>query len=238
MTWYGPPYDGILIVEAIIWFILTGYVLYLVGKTKLTHVEKFRKRFALGIVLILVSFSTLIVTRDLLTLPEAMNSISQVVVVLILISAQIAFLSALFDLDKYIDSIINIGMKRRKLIVALCAIPPPIVFFLLSISADMEFLTFIVIAFTPFIYYIFYYICFFCVVIDREMISLKIRMMFYFAWGFGFATMAQFLQVQFLNLSEGLVLVLYDLFYLMMLVFLIVGYIDFKNRIKQIQENM
>ena len=233
MTVYGQPYDGILLVIAIIWFILTGYVLYLVAKTKLTHVEKFRRRFALGILLILGAFSTFIITRDVLTLPEAITTISEIVVAFIVISAQIAFLSALFELDKYIDSVISIGMERRKLIVGLCAIPLPIVFFLLSLVLQEFSLLFV---FTPFPYYVFYYICFYCIVLDQELKPLKIRMMGYFASGFGLATLGQVLQM--LNINEGLKWVLYDFFHFLFFVFLILGYINFKNRIKQIQESL
>ncbi|MHA1382896.1 MAG: hypothetical protein ACTSR3_03960 [Candidatus Helarchaeota archaeon] len=63
-------------------------------------------------------------------------------------------------------------------------------------------------------------------------------MMGFFGTGFMFVTAAQILGIFYAMLNEAFYWIIFNLLYLLLALFLIIGYIDFKNRIVQINTDI
>ena len=232
----GPEFFIAGYVLMVLWSILFINLISLIIRTKLTYVEGFRKNFLAGIILLLIQSATYIVVlygfSDFFFL-ESVNFMS-INVVTILISAGLV-IRGLTNLNNYLDSIIG-GKEERSYLKTLI------------ISVILSVINLIVIIFMPgfhptsitlyiavTIMVIFHlYISISSFYLHQDLKDLKINMMLYFGIGYLFLT-PMLLLTRFLQHDWALFYMSLNYFYLVFITFLIIGYLNFKNRIVKIQ---
>ncbi|MHA1378059.1 MAG: hypothetical protein ACTSRG_06730 [Candidatus Helarchaeota archaeon] len=248
--------NGILVIiyttGIIIWFGLVGYLIFLAFFTKLTHVDEFRKRFLAGIFLLLAAGAILTLTSTFL---PNMNSINIALIGLsitsVLVISNILIIIGLNKLDDYIYSMIGLEKTNIKMKLLLVSFPPPIIVLLIDFILSGGNSTKILMnsIFLP--YNIMYcFIALYCFFLHHEMQGLKINMMLYFGIGFLVEYLIQVLTVfspildpfnynifaslmeLFMPVMDLLVYnILINLFSIANVIFLILGFVNFKNRV-------
>ncbi len=240
MTNYGDPWNLIILVEVIIWFLSIGYMIYLAVKTKLTHVDEFRQKFVAGIFILFISSSIFVITQHLFTLTEDFMNIVSIFILIGVMTSSTLIILALFRMDEYIYSLIGLKKKMSKFNILLLSLPGPVTVFLIDFIIRgiliSDLLIRIVLLLT---YVIFYFISFYTFFLHKEMKDININMMAFFGIGFLFQALNQPLaifqaQIEFVYGNDGLYWVIFQLYYILLITFLIAGYLNFKNRIKHV----
>ncbi|MHA1378276.1 MAG: hypothetical protein ACTSRG_07825 [Candidatus Helarchaeota archaeon] len=237
MTNYG--FVGTLIIhsQTLVWFAMIGFLIILALKTKLTHVDEFRKNFTTGIFILLATSSIFIITNYYLIFTQDFLDILNIFLLtgIILSSAMIIF--GLFKLNAYLSSIIDFDELKYKKIAIVFAISASIIIYILNltvrsgtfvdyISRTVEFFTSI----------IFFFIFIYNMMLHREMKDIEIDMIGFFGTGFMFLTFTEILGIFFDWMDQGLYYILFNFCYIFMLLFLILGYLNFKNHMKNIKK--
>ncbi|MFX1449665.1 MAG: hypothetical protein ACFFCM_02410 [Promethearchaeota archaeon] len=240
MTNYGAGWNEIIITQVIIWFILIGYLINLTVKTKLTHVDEFRQKFIAGIFVLLISSSVFVITQHFFTLSEDFLNFINIFILIGVITSSLLIILGLFRLDEYIYSLIGVQNKLSKLKIFLISIPAPVAVFFIEILLRGVLMSEIVMRVVLLMtYIIFYFVFIYTFFLHKEIKEIKINMMAFFGVGFMFQALNQILAI-FQDViihdlgNDGLYWVLFQLYYILLLTFLIFGYLNFKNRIKNV----
>lgn len=241
MTNYGAGWNLIIIAEVIFWFILIGYLIYLTVKTKLTYVDEFRQKFIMGIFVLLISSSVFAVAQHFFTLTEDFFMILSIFILIGVIISSSLIIIGLFSLDNYIYSLIGVEKQINKYKILLFSIPGPVIVFIIDIliRGISNLLMSIVLLLT---YIIYYFVFIYTLFLHQEMRDIKINMMLFFGIGFSFQVLNQILSIfqETINIvlgGDGLYWTLFQLYYILLMIFLIIGYLNFKNRMKNMQIN-
>ncbi len=236
MTDYGPLWNELIIMEDIIFFTLMGYLIYLIIETKLTHIEKFRKNFLSGIVLLLICAASFAVTTHYLTLEQNFLNLLNISILIALVISSLLIIFGLFKLDEYLYSIIGVEKKTSKIVILIISIPGPVVVYILTLITRIDYSGIIVTHAMLFLYIIYYFIFIYTFYIHKEMKDININMMAFFGTGFMFQVINQIMGIFIEALTDGLYYTLFSLWYVLLIIFIIAGYLNFKNRIKNVRK--
>lgn len=226
--------------QSIILIALVVCLLFISIKTKLTHVDKFRQNFVAGIFIYFASAMTVIILSIwlLYILPEPIYNLLDISTIIGVIIAYFLIIRGLFILNSYLSSLIDYNeqnYKRISIIIAFLASGTIFITNLIILKFDPANMGLII----PFFglgigqFFIFIY-CFF---LHREIKVLKINMMAYFGTGFMFLTVHLSLSTLYnLGIIPYIIWfsIILGLCNNLMIIFLILGYLNFKNRIDKI----
>ena len=235
MTDYGPLWNELILLEAIIFFILIGYLIYLTIKTKLTHVEEFRRNFLTGVFIFLIIAAYFVVTQHFLTLEQGILNIMNIFGLIGLIISSALIIFGLFKLDEYIYSIIGVEKKTSKSKILLFSIPSPVIVYIINLIVMVDYSSVMVLHIMLVVYIIYYFIFIYTFFIHKEMKDIEINMMGYFGTGFLCQAINQVVGLFNEMLTDGPYYFLFQLFYVLLMVFLVAGYLNFKKRISKIK---
>ena len=206
-------------------------------KTKLTHVDEFRKNFIRGLLILVGAAALFAITQFLLTFSEEMYLIIQPIILITLFTATIMIINGLFKLDEYLNSIIGSEQKNRKLISLIGGLAVPGIIFSIQLLL-IELTDLVTYIATLLTYILFYFIFFYSLFLHQNMKELKTSMMLQFGVGFLILNVPQLLGF-FEGLTDtGLYWIIFQSCYIAFIICLIVGYWNFKNRINKIQESV
>ncbi len=233
---YGPEFFILGYIADIIWASLFIALIILILKTKLTYVEGFRNNFLIGIILLLLESLVWILNLRIFFVSFAENQgPASLIMASLYISAGYFLIRGLLKLNNYLDTIIGTKEQRNNLNALIFAI---IITATYQVSDTLVHgvnplgIPSIILTSTIFISQL--YISIYSFYLHRDMKDLKINMMLYFGIGFLFLVLI----IAFGSIFEfdtSLYLTSIGYTYLGFQVFLILGYLDFKNRISKIK---
>lgn len=219
------------------WFLFIIILCYLVIKNKLTYIEEFRRRWILGLIIYLITVSIHIIFQYIFQFNEQFYLMLDMFILFGAVAAFLLIISGLFKLSDYLSSMIDLEGNRNRRNALLFSIIPSIGLFIEGMLVRglimQEFFLSIILLITSIAYF---YVAIYSYYLHRELNVMKINMMFYFATGFLFNDVDQFLTVFYGTLDQGLYWVIHNSFAIIMVVFLVIGYLNFKNRIQNINK--
>lgn len=229
--------------QTVVWFILIGFLIYLILKTQLTHIKDFRNRFGAGILVLLFTTTIFSIARRLVSLTPEATDLFYVLLYIFEEISMLIILSGTFKLEEYIYSIVGTQERTKKLNILFASLPGPIFVFILNIfvvtgSNGIGFTQLLMDIVGLPVYITFYFISIYCFIIHRDMKLLKIDMMMLFGIGFIMLIAVQILSLFVNVIDEGLFWVIFTNLYIAMIILLIVGYLNFKNQIRNKAESL
>ena len=241
MTSYGIVIDLVIYIQSGLWFFLIGYLTYLTLTTKLTHVDEFRQRFLLGLSALLTTVSTYIILRFIIRISMEENQYFYYLGFMGIFIFIISIISGYAKLKEYVSSLIDFEEKhyiRNSYLISL--ILAVIVGVLTVIIQNLDIWTlngFVLnLIVNPIEFSILYFSFVYSFSLHQEMKKVRITLMIFF--GFGFLCLA-FVQIpgMFLDaMTDILYGIILNCCILVMISLMIYGYLDFKNRLKKINE--
>ncbi|MHA1298394.1 MAG: hypothetical protein ACTSO9_03020 [Candidatus Helarchaeota archaeon] len=239
MADFGILGNLIIHIQALIWFIFIGILIYLVFKTKLTYIDDFRQKFIAGIFILLISSSIFIIFQYYLNTSKEFLDLLNIFLLIGLVISSYLIIIGLNKLNDYIASIVDFEEQKHKNTSFVIALIASIISFIINSiiygGGLVEYANRIASTFALFIY--FYIFCY-TYYLHLEIKDIKLNMMGFFGTGFMFVTAAQILGIFYAMLNEAFYWIIFNLLYLLLALFLIIGYIDFKNRIVQINTDI
>ena len=239
---FGPEITLILVIITILGSACVCYLIYLILKTKLTHIDQFRKNFARGFLLVLVVAVPIFVIINIFTLTaELFNLLTAVGFLFMCISISIV-LYGLSKLNDYIKSIIVYEKERNIIpIASLASLPVPIALFIYSWSIGtitLEISIFALHVTSAAYTFALFYSAIYCYFTHQLLKDFKIRMILYSGIGIAFLIIPQILMHFNHLLGFRIHMMVFAACCLCAIVFLIIGYRNFRNRMKEIQESL
>ncbi len=227
-------YYLILYIQSIILFILVGFLIYLITKNKLTYVDEFRQKFVLGIYLYLCGVVILIIFQIILKIPQEFYLILYGVIVLSEIGFMALTLLGTSKLIDYISSIIDLETKNKRnyalLISAIISTIYTILYGIFNASNASKLTLILLVPWTVFFYFL---SCIYTLFLHQEMKKIDLKFLLYIGLSFFCLCLSVFPAI-FLDPRSDLFHLVLNLFLLIGAnVFLIIGYLDFKNRISR-----
>ncbi|MFX1452373.1 MAG: hypothetical protein ACFFCM_16155 [Promethearchaeota archaeon] len=240
MTSNGIIIDSILYTQTIIGFILIGCLILLVKTTKLTYIDGFRQKLVSGLYVFLGAISIFFIVRYYVGLTADYNSILLSIVSVIGVFFVLLTMLGILKLKEYISSLIDFKQKNLVIFSFLIGASLSIILNFIKIILQPEIIsTFSSILFYllifPILMGVFYFSAFYCFFLHREIKTIKINIMVYFGFGF--------LCIAFISVPSMFFDIKYDIIYWIiinfclvgLIVFFIFGYLNFKNRIKNLK---
>ncbi len=233
---YSPLYYILRDISHIIWACLFIALFIIIIKTKLTHVEGFRKNFLIGVILLLLASSVWVIfLRFFFHLYYQLINLVNLIMAVFFITSAYFLIRGLLKLNNYLDSIIGTKEKRnnlRALIISIIIAAIYQVYYVLVSGLTFAIFTNIILMLAIFTSQL--YISIYSFYLHPNFKDLKINMMLYFGIGFLFLVLIlTFGQIFALNVSLNFTSINFS--FLAFQSFLILGYVDFKNRISKIK---
>ncbi len=227
--------DLILYIQQVIWFISAGYLIYLMQKTKLTHVDEFRQKVVLAIYFMLFNVAMNGIFTVIIKIPQEFIMLLWGIMVLadgLFITLTLIGTSKLID---YISSIIDFETKNKKKNATIISIIITIFLTIIYIIFKMSKPTTTVVEYILFsaVNFFFWLTGVYFLFLDQELKKININILRYF--GIGIFCMA-FLPIPsiFMDVQTDMSYWIYTFFGLIGLnLTLILGYLDFKNKISK-----
>ena len=239
---FGPEITYTLIIILTIGSACVCYLIYLILRTKVTHVDQFRKNYARGLLLIIAVAIPVFAIINLLTLePLIFNSLIAIGLLSICTSMWIV-LYGLSKLKEYIKSI-TVSEKERniKLIGTLVSLPVPIALFIYDWSIGhitLENIGFTLQVTAAVYTFTLFFTTIYCFFTHQLFKDFKINMIMYTGIGIAFIIIPQVLMPFNYLMDLGTYMVIFATCYNISIVFLVLGYLNFRNRMKEIQESL
>ncbi len=237
MAAFGTLFTPIIYIQSIMWFGFIVILSYLVIKNKLTYIEQFRRRWLIGLIFYLIAVSIHIIFHYIFQFSEQFYNVLDMIILMGAVVAFLLIISGLVELSNYLSSIIDLeGIKNRRNTFIISLIPSAGIFilnlFIRGLIIEQFFLSLVLLV-TSLCYF---YAAIYSYYLDRELKIMKINMMVYFATGFLLNDVDQFLTIFWGYIDQGLYWVIHNSFAIIMVIFLVIGYLNFKNRIQNINK--
>ncbi|MHA1382897.1 MAG: hypothetical protein ACTSR3_03965 [Candidatus Helarchaeota archaeon] len=114
MADFGILGNLIIHIQALIWFIFIGILIYLVFKTKLTYIDDFRQKFIAGIFILLISSSIFIIFQYYLNTSKEFLDLLNIFLLIGLVISSYLIIIGLNKLNDYIASIVDFEEQKHK----------------------------------------------------------------------------------------------------------------------------
>ncbi len=230
----GTNYDFLLYIQAIIWFILAGFLIYLINKNKLTYVDEFRRKFVSGIYLLIFSNILTIFFQVIIKIPQEFYLILYSFVTFLGVGFMILTLIGISQLIDHISSIIDFETKnKKKYAILISAIITIIISILFGISRLNDATQISFIFAIPIVTLFYFYTSTYTFLLHQEMKKIDLNFLLYISLSF-FTFGINLIPGIFLDMTS-------DAFYWVIIYFinigfiliLIIGYLDFKKKINR-----
>ncbi len=233
MSLNGIVPDWIGYMQAIIYFILAVYLIYLTMNTKLTHVDEFRKKFVLAILILIGSVSIYVVCRNFFHFSEQFYEILLVILFIGLFCFILAMLLSYRTLVEYVSDIIELEYNNKKEIskALLISVIIDMIFFVTILISNIVQYIWIELVIGRVIFIGFFFSAVYTFELHLKMKNANINVMIYFGFGFLSFGFLEFVSL-FVNLIKtelGWALVNFIVSF--MLAIFIIGYLSFKRHI-------
>lgn len=231
----GNELNLLLYIQSIIWFILAGYLIYLIIKNKLTYVDKFRQKIVFGIVFEIIIIGSILIFQVILQARQELLIISYSIMFAGLLVYIALTLLGISNLINYISSIIDFETKNKKkfalIISTIITASLAITYFILRLNnaALLIYLPMMMIS-----WFIVYSVTIYTLLLHQEMKKIDLNILLYFALSY-FCIALILLPGLFLDPGTDMLFWVFSLsFFTVLNIFLIIGYLDFKNKINRV----
>ncbi|MHA1301261.1 MAG: hypothetical protein ACTSO9_17705 [Candidatus Helarchaeota archaeon] len=230
----------------IVWFILIGYLIYLTINTKLTYIDEFRRRFIIGLFSLLTAGALITISSYFTPLTYDITVILiPIPFVITLFLSNLLIILGLNKLNEYIYSLIGLEESKIKTKILFASIPIPLLLILVDFFLTQNFLKLLIsLEFLSF-HILYFYIAIYCFYLNHQMEGLNLKMMLYFGIAFSFEILNQVLllfspmlvdPIQTIIIPYPIPLLdpfaynfLINMFSIGSVIFLILGFLDFKK---------
>ncbi|NVM52709.1 MAG: hypothetical protein HWN66_03315 [Candidatus Helarchaeota archaeon] len=233
------PFDNILTltltIQSIIWFILAGYLIFLALTNKLTHIDEFRQKFVMGIFSLVICVTFFILIQVFRIFPEEFYNVGFGIIFLGQLIFLILVIIAISKLVEYITSIIdfeNETYKKKAILISLILSIIPSILRVIIQEIDQS----TIITYFAFPIILFFYLTFSSFFVHQELKTLKLNTLLYIGIGFLSMACAVTFSIYFNIVTDVTFWVIFFFGLIFLNLFLILGYLDFKNRISALKK--
>ncbi len=231
---FEPDYYLILYIQAIIWFILVGFLIYLIFRNKLTYIDEFRQRIVSGIFFFIIIMSCILVFQVSLQIPQEIL----IMVYLIMFIGYIIFIAltlhGISKLINYVSSIIDFETKnKKKFAIIFSTILTAILSIIYAIPRLNDVILLTGLSFQIISWLIVYFAAIYTLFLHQEMRKIDLNILLYFGLCYLCIASSQLLSLFLDSRTDMLFWVFTLLFFTVLNIFLIIGYLDFKNKVNK-----
>ncbi len=228
--------DIILYIQAIVWFISAGFLVYLIRKNKLTYIDEFRQKFILAVYVLLLIGAINVIFNIFIKIPQQFS----LLLYLIMFLSDVFFIALTLigtsKLMEYVSSIIDLETKNKKkiafIISIIVTIFVSIIHIIVKISSSATLVAEDYILFSIAILF-FSFAAIYFLFLDQELKKIDINILRYFGISVLFLLSISFSSI-FIDVESGIFYWVIVFFGLIGLNFsLILGYLEFKNKIRK-----
>ncbi len=229
-----PNYTSIFYIIAIIWFILVVILINLIIKNKLTYVDEFRQKFVSGIFFLIITLTIMLIAQIALQIPQEIMSILIGSIIFTLIGFETLTLIGISQLIDYISSIIDFEIKNKKRNAILSSILITIILTIIYAINNLHNVAQINYVFVvPIGIFCFYFATIYTFLLHQEMKKINLNILLYIALVFLTITTVS-TSIPFVNfISDPFFYVIVFFCFIGFDIILIIGYLDFKNKINK-----